>query len=129
MGLIAGISVISLIELIYHLMSAFISKKICSKTNRVSPENNRTKLIVNDSHVLYQFSKYFVRFIKASSIHGIVFITERDRSRSGKLFWFVIMLISFGACSYLINDAKNHAELNPISFSIDENIWNVEDVS
>lgn len=131
MGLIARISIISLIELVYQ-MSRMLLSVMCSRNKKVSPmavQNKRTKLIINDNHALYQFSKYILEFVKASSIHGISFTIGSNRSRIEKLFWFIAVLASVGACSYLINNAKNQVELNPVSFGIDEHIWNVDDVS
>lgn len=129
MGLIAGVSVISVIEFFYHFLSHLFP---LGRNRKITPEatnklRNRNRA-VNENHVLYQFSKYVVEFVRASSIHGVPLTTGRNRSRLQKLFWSLIVLFSIGACSYLINDARNLAELNPIAFGIDENIWNVKDV-
>lgn len=126
MGLLAGISVISLIEIFYYFFSETFSSRPKRRVDLINIKaSQERRQAFEEKHICYQLSKYVMEFTGASSVHGFPFTTERAHNR---LFWFVVVLFCLGACSYLIIDAKKHAELKPVLFGIDENIWNIKDV-
>ena len=128
-GLIAGVSLISLIEFVY-----FIAFKVCEKltsrrrTTKVHPFNNNRTVNVNQDHVLYQFSKYFFEFMKETSIHGLVYTTDKKQKLIGRIFWAIIVLLSTIACGILIKDTIRRTELNPSSLVFDDKVWKVDEV-
>lgn len=132
-GLIAGISVISLIEFFYHfvvfLLSFRPSKKLFFRIHPAEAERNAANVpSINQNHVLYHCSKYFYEFIKESSVHGLIYTTNKDEKVIGRIFWTTIVVFSSIICVFLIKDNLNHAELNPVAFQIDDKIWKVEEV-
>jgi Amiloride-sensitive sodium channel len=130
-SLIAGISVISLIEIFYHfaayLLSLRTSKRLFVKVHPTDQERNKTN-VINQDHVLYQCSKYLFAFIKTSSIHGLVYTTKKDEKLVGRCFWTVIVFLSAITCSYQIMETLKHAEMNPVAYEIDEKVWKVDEV-
>jgi Amiloride-sensitive sodium channel len=130
-SLIAGISVISLIEIFYHfaayLISLRTSKRLFVKVHPADQERNKTN-VINQDHVLYQCSKYLFAFIKTSSIHGLVYTTKKAEKLVGRCFWTVIVFVSAITCSYQIMETLKHAEMNPVTYEIDEKVWKVDEV-
>lgn len=133
-GLIAGISVISLVEFIYFVAAKIVetlksNKKWATKIYAENFRQNRDVFVpLNQDHVLYQCSKYFYQFMKASSIHGLSYTTNKDQRLAGRIFWVVVVLASTIACGYLIKDTMSHAELNPVAFGFDEKVWKLKEV-
>lgn len=130
-GLIAGVSVISLIEFLYHLLVYLLGS--CSKakvSSQIHPELLRPRnFLVNQDHVLYQCSKYFFEFIKASSIHGLIYTVSKKESKVGRVFWTFVVIASSITCGYAIVSNLSHAELNPVAFKIDDRVWKAEEVN
>lgn len=134
MGLFAGISVISIIEVVLGIVST-VFKRIEKRINM-----NKVHLIqapltpvpknisVNREHVLYQCSVFLYKFVKRSDIHGLHYITDRKKKLVERIFWAFTVLTSTIFCLFLIFDVTKHAELNPIQFSVDDRIWNLGDV-
>jgi Amiloride-sensitive sodium channel len=131
-GLIAGISVLSFVEFLYHFAAYFFTflspKRIIIQVQPFNQEKRQKKVTVNQEHALYHFSKYFTEYIKKSSIHGLVYTTKKDRKVVERIFWTIIVIISTIVCGFLIAENLNHSELNPIVFEIDEKVWNLEEV-
>jgi Amiloride-sensitive sodium channel len=145
-GLIAGISVISLVEFCYHLVILLFEKRPTKiepealeevdealeqveietelRVDQTVPEKNA----VNQDHALYYCSKYFFEFIKETSVHGLSYTAKKDVKIVGRIFWNLIVVCSTICCVILTKDSLSHAELNPITFGIDEKVWKVEEV-
>lgn len=133
-GLIAGVSVISLVEFVYHfivyLLSLRTSKKLFVRVHPTIAERNAANVLpLNQDHAIYQCSKYFFEFTRESSIHGLLYTTNKDEKLTGRVFWAIVVLASTIACGFLIRDNLSHAELNPIVFGIDEKVWKVDEVN
>lgn len=125
MGLIAGASFISLIELLYHILV-----KLCSQKSEVQPEVLQPKVLnINRDHVLYQFSKYFRHFTQESSIHGLIYTTGKRQKTVEKVVWASIVVISLTICGFIVSYTLEHAELNPTVMRIDDKVWNTKEVS
>jgi Amiloride-sensitive sodium channel len=123
-GLIAGMSVISLIEFVYHflvfLLSYWPKKKFFIKVwpiENIHPENFISSL--NQEHLIFQFSKHLLNFINESSIHGLTYTTNKNENFFGRFFWIGVVTLSSITCGFLIVDNFKHAELNPIAIGID----------
>lgn len=134
MGLIAGISVISLVEVLYQFLCNLCSCEIRSSTmvTRISVaavREREERMLSNQARVLYKVMNYISSFVQNSSVHGISYIMNKDQNLLKKLFWLIAVLLSVVTCSVLIIDERQKADLNPTLFSIDEVIWNVRDVS
>lgn len=131
-GLIAGFSLISLVEICYHFLLYLASFRSSRRLfRRTYPEQDfrSIRTTFNQDHVIYQCSQYFFKFIEKSSVHGLTYTTKKGVPLSGRVFWMTFTIISATTCGFLIKDVLKNAELNPITFQIDEEIWKVEDVS
>lgn len=129
LGLIAGISVISIIELALTILKCFG----CSFWSKVDPSlENIPKLqkrfLINREHLFYHFGRNFVEFLKESSIHGVHFTNDRKLKAWERLCWLVIICISVTFCSILITDSLNHLQSNSVAIALGEKIWSVEEV-
>lgn len=134
MDLIAGISVISLVEVLYQFFCNLCSCEIRSSTmvTRISVaavREREERMLSNQARVSYKVMNYISSFVQNSSVHGISYIMNKDQNLLKKLFWLIAVLLSVVTCSVLIIDERQKADLNPTLFSIDEVIWNVKDVS
>lgn len=137
LGLIAGLSAISFVELAFHLIRLLI--KIFSGGARVYPDDRqdnvlpsfrRRQFLVNRDHVPYKCSNFVMEYMKASSIHGFSYIINRRTSLIEKTFvWLSCVVASAVFCIIFIVDTVKNAELNPIIFKIDNKFWSVEKVS
>lgn len=133
-GLIAGVSVISLIEFLYHfivyLLSFRPSKRLFTRVHPTEAERNAANVLpLNQTHALYQCSKYFFEFIRESSIHGLVYTTKNDEKLVGRICWSFVLVSSSITCGFLIMDNLSHAELNPVTLQIDAKIWKADEVN
>ena len=141
MGLFAGISIMSLIEIMFDFLNAlkarFMKVKKLSKIVLVIPcqglldETNeaKKKLTINRNHVLFQFSRYFLKFARSSNIHGVNHIVNKEKKPKERIFWFFVTLISTSVCINIVIETVKHSELTPIEFVIDDKIWTLNDVS
>jgi Amiloride-sensitive sodium channel len=137
MGLIAGVSVLSLVEILYHMVDVLQMKiRLKLRKRRVacdqSKKSNRVigKVInANQNHALYQLSKFVGQFMKTSDAHGFSYILDKNQSVLGRLFWALAVAASVAACTLLTFSAFENAELNPVAIKIDDEFVNVENVS
>lgn len=135
MGLFAGMSVVSLIKIVYLVFTAIKTKILVvrksSKVNFIMVGNQKSKKIIkfNRDHVLCHCSQYFLKFAELTSIDGIHDMVNRKKSTAERLFWIFVTLVSVTLCTILIIDVTKNAELSPIEFGIDEKIWTLKDVT
>lgn len=135
MGLFAGVSVISIIEVGFLIfLTAFAKFMKFSNRNKIQAidltQMPLPKIVaVNREHVLYQCSVLFYKFISKSDIDGLHYIADKNKKLIERIFWAVVVSISTIFCSISIFDITKHSELNPIEFAIDDKIWTLEDVS
>lgn len=137
MGLFAGISVISIIEVVFQFFLT-ASKQVVLKIQRnkvydIEPmqkprPQNLLKALVNHDHVLYQFVVFLHKFVNRSDIHGLHYITDKNNKGVERILWAIIVLTSTVFCSMIIFDAVRNSEISPFEFGIDEKLWNREDV-
>lgn len=127
MGLLAGISVISIIEIFYHLVRHFSVKH--NKVDSLVAENDAAQATFrNKDHALYQLSKYFVKYIKSSDLHGVHYTNDRSQGRCGRTFWTILIILSITTFSFLVNDMYKHAEKSPIMVRIDPQMMTLDEV-
>lgn len=129
MGLFAGISVVSVIEIGFHLLRLFVEKMLDRrrlKVHAIGVVKNVDK--INPS-VGQRTLQYFVKIVLKSDIHGIHFLVEGGRKFWEKFFWASVVFASSIFCSFQIFEVIKFSELNPIEFGIDERIWTINDVS
>jgi hypothetical protein len=105
-GLIAGISVISLIDIFYNLIVFCFnfrpSKRLFRRVRPTMADESATENVLNEDHVIYQCSKYFFEFIRQSSVHGLIYTTKKDEHVVGRIFWIVFVFVSALSCTFLI---------------------------
>lgn len=123
MSLLAGISVLSVIEVCYQIVKLHTGK---TNVNFITVGGNQTSR-TDENHALYLWSKYFGEFIKKSDIHGLGY--TQNQSKYGKIFWTILVLLSAAVSSIFILDIQKHAETSPVLTKIDSKIWTLDDVS
>lgn len=130
MGLIAGLSVASIIELALTIVSCLrnvaYNAKIAPET-MVRPKRQK-RFLVNRDHVFYHFGQNFVEFLKESSIHGVRYINEKKFKGWERIAWAIIVCVSFAFSSVLIMESLSHLQSNSVSVVMDEKVWTVEEV-
>lgn len=125
MGLLAGVSVLSVVEVFYHFAHECNKRK-----SKVHPESqlNNVRRVVNEYHALYQLSMFFAEFVKISDMHGIRFTNDSSHTRCGRIFWTVLVILSIATCSFLVIDMYMHAEKSPVAVRIDPELWTLDEV-
>lgn len=138
MGLLAGVSVLSLIEIVFHLLMSSTKKasvylrstRVLPMTPKRSVEQARTRNIkADENHILYQFSKYVADFMKKSDVHGLNYTIDKNQSMFGRVLWTIIIIGSVVSCYVLVKYSYDHSEKNPVIISIDKKTWNIENVN
>lgn len=122
MGLLAGISVFSIIELIMTIMQCK------SKIAPVQRPRRRKKFKVNKEHLFYHLSRTFSELLKQSNIHGVHYVSDRRLKKIERVFWFIVICLMLAFSSVLVIDSLRNLQSNSVIFAIDENLWSVEDV-
>lgn len=72
--------------------------------------------------------KLFKEFSQDTSIHGIKYLTDKQRHWTEKLFWSIALSLSIAACSYLIYDSLIRCLKSPLLLSFSPksmNIWQI----
>lgn len=133
MGLVAGMSLLSIIELILLTLTfTFRVLKNHKNRNKVwafkSPATRPKEFFLNKKATFENFSDFIVKFLTKSSIHGLQKIADKNRNLCEKGFWISVALASAIFSLVMIYDVTESSELNPIEFAIDEKIWNLNDV-
>jgi Amiloride-sensitive sodium channel len=128
MGLLAGISVLSIVEIFYHALRQL------QRNNRkvhpsIEPNVMRQNREIRKDHALYHIFKYFVEFTKTSDLHGLPYVTDQRQGRWGRIFWAFVVLLSLVFCLILIRDINQQAEKSPVATMIDARMWTLDDVS
>jgi Amiloride-sensitive sodium channel len=127
MGLLAGISILSIVEIFYHITAI----KLTKQAQQVHPaeQENRQTAWANEDHLLFQLMKYFSKFIKTSDMHGMNYTQDQTIGKAGRIFWTLLVLLSLTICSVLVIDMNRGAEQSPIATRIDSQMWTLDDVS
>lgn len=134
MGLFAGVSVVSIIEVGFRLAQLSFQKAIKRiNANKVhlfqSPQRPIPEMVsFHREHVLHQLLMFLYKFFKLSSIHGLRYIANKRQKVVERILWTIAVLTSLVCCSILIFNITRHSELNPIEFSVDEKLWTLKDV-
>lgn len=128
MGLIAGISVFSIIEIALTLIK---SVQINCQNSKVGTKKNSRKrfvkkFLINRDHLLYRLSRIFVEFLRESSIHGVHYLNDKATGLKMKVFWFFAIAASTICCSILVYNSSTELQSNSMFVALDEKIWNVE---
>lgn len=130
MGLLAGISVFSIIELgltiLKWLRFAACNSKIAPET--VWRPRPRKEFSVNKEHIFYHLAQNFGKLLKESNVHGVHYTTNKNLRAIERTFWFITITVLLAFCSVLVFDSLKELQSNSVIFEIDEQTWNVEDV-
>jgi Amiloride-sensitive sodium channel len=124
MGLLAGISVLSLIEIFYFTVKNFLRVQ-----NRVEPkslefQNSRDRNV----KALNQVSLFLIEFVELSDLHGLQYVKDKREGRVGMILWAAMVFLSFIACSFLIRDLFHNAEKSPVAIRINPQKWTLNEV-
>lgn len=130
MGLLAGISVFSIIELIWTTINcfrfAFCKSKVAPKAVRRPGE--RKKFLINKEHLFYQLGKTFGELLRNSNIHGLHYTSDKRLKVIERVSWFITICVLLVFCSVLVLESLNKLQSNSVILEIDEKIWSVEEV-
>jgi Amiloride-sensitive sodium channel len=127
MGLLAGVSILSIVEIFYHIVTIKLSKQ--AQQIHPTEQANRLTAWANKEHLLFQLMKYFAKFIKSSDMHGMKYTQDQTIGKAGRIFWSLLVVLSVTICSVLVIDMNRHAERSPIATRIDPQMWTLDDVS
>lgn len=133
LGLFAGVSMISIIEFLYFFIYKPILRTVLHRVHKIHPRNlikieSQTVPQINEQHVLYQLSAYFLEFLNRSTIHGVNFIADTEQNFYERIFWIIFVAFSITICYIMTIATYKHAELNPAVINIDERLWTIKDV-
>lgn len=104
MGLVAGMSLLSIVEVISKALIVIIGKLNQHKTrNKVWVFNSAEPTLVennfNKNVAARKLPPFLLRFLDASSIHGLQNIGDRKGSIYEKVAWAVVVSASIAFCS------------------------------
>jgi hypothetical protein len=74
------------------------------------------------------FKNYFMEYAAHSSIHGIRYLCEPNRSVLEKLCWLIVVLVSFIGCSLTLISVWIRYRENPVMMTIDKQptpLWDI----
>lgn len=130
MGLLAGISVFSMIELLVTTVKAF---QFGACKSKIAPDVvRRTKsgktFLVNRKHLLYHLSRTFVELLNDSNVHGVHYISDRTLKAIERVFWLIVICVLMAFSSELVFQSLRNLQSNAVIVAIDEKVWNAEDV-
>lgn len=128
MGLFAGMSVISAIEMIFHFMRQFVAKMYNRRRLKVQALKIVTTSKIISHKTGHRAFQYFIKIAAKSDIHGVHFLVDQGRKFWEKLFWALVIILLTVFSSWQIFEVIWYSELNPIEFGIDEKIWTINDV-
>lgn len=117
MGLLAGISILSVVEIFYHMLAI----KFKLKGNKVRPRtqiSSKTSKLHED-HVLVQLIKYCGKFIKTSDMHGAHYAMDSSLTTVSRIFWSVLLILSFSTCAIYVSNLIGDSEKNPVAVRIE----------
>lgn len=70
----------------------------------------------------------FKEYSERTSIHGLQYLGEKQRSRVEKCFWIIVLTLSFSWCFFLISQIWQKWDTNPISVTFDDTMREVTDL-
>lgn len=131
MGLVAGLSVFSIIELFltaFHCIKNIFWK---SKVHPVeSPQvKRRPQFLVDRNSLPYKIGKSFQEFLSESGIHGLHYTNDKESTGIEKVCWIIALLVSTVVCSLVTVKAVQNLQSNVVEIRMDEKIWSAEEVN
>jgi len=127
LGLVAGFSVLSFIEICYFFTIRIWFDKIQGR--KVMPLNvqeqtpNRLQKLFKVPH------GFLITYFGNSSIHGLNFLSDDKRHVGEKLFWLISFVAAMAMSFVSINEIYDRFINNPIIMIMDDKISSVADVS
>lgn len=130
LGLIAGASLISLVEVFYFIFFIMIQKiSELRKSSKINANTEEIRLAWTEETAIRRHIPDFVKvFLKKCSIHGVNQSVDEDQNLFGKLIWIVVVLTSSIVCGLLIKNYVKKSNINPVGYEIDEKLWSAEEV-
>lgn len=126
LGLLVGISILSIFEILYHIAAIKLKNK-----QQVHPVGQRSTLTAwaVEEHPLFQLMKYSTNYLKASDMLGMGYMQNQTIGRAGRFFWALLVILSLTICTILVIDLNHHAEKSPIITRIDSKMQTLDEVS
>jgi hypothetical protein len=132
MGLFAGFSFLTVLELVFYFMFRPAVRKIKCKskvsplqawTKQESPQSNKVLKLVQKS------TSYFYHYMEESSLHGLNHASFRNLRSVERIFWSVAFVISMISCGFLLTKMYVRYKNAPVIISFDGDIKNIDKVS
>jgi Amiloride-sensitive sodium channel len=124
MALVAGMSVLSIIEIFFLFV-----RKYTAKVQPVSVEMVDFGQVTDDEgDVFDELSMYFIDYINESNVHCLHYTVNRRLSRYFRIFWAVLVFSSVTICSMLIINIYKNIERSPVIISIDHQMMTLNEV-
>lgn len=70
----------------------------------------------------------FREYSEKTSIHGFQYLGEKGRTRSEKIFWIIVLALSFSWCVILINEVWKTWESNPVTVTFDDTMHDIKEL-
>lgn len=126
MGLLAGASVISIMEIVFHSLKNFNKKK--SKVVPIQRTGPNQVTLTTENHASQKFSENFTHFMKKSHIHGLRYTRDQRQTKCGRMFFILLVTSSLIISSILIVEMYQSSEKSPMATRIDDQMWTLDQV-
>lgn len=70
----------------------------------------------------------FKEFSEKTSIHGLQYLGEKKRSWAEKVFWVIVLALSFSWCIILITEIWKKWDSNPITVTFDDTMHDIKEL-
>jgi len=126
LGLLAGFSVLSFIEIFYFFTIRIWFDKVQGRKVTPFHVQEEETPIENLPKVTHQ---YFKTYFQKSSVHGLKFLSDDKRHVGEKLFWLISFVVAMTMSFVSIRELVKRYINNPIIMTMDDKVNSVADVS
>jgi Amiloride-sensitive sodium channel len=118
MGLCLGISVISLVEIVYYSVIRFWfflpRNEVKTRDSTTNPEK------VQDTKSFWKIAQNLVcDYFTKATIQGIKYVVDVDLTRIERIWWTVVFALSFVSCGSFIFDMLKRYDHSPVIISFE----------
>ncbi|CAO1403765.1 unnamed protein product [Diamesa tonsa] len=129
LGLFAGISVLSFIELIYYFTIRVVGDW---KRSKVVPIANIESLQSfpkqAENKIMKTLKTYTLKYFKGTSIHGFNYSVDSTRSLFERFFWTAVIFVSSLACIYMFYELIDKIQSNPIVDNLSDEANHISEI-
>jgi Amiloride-sensitive sodium channel len=126
MGLLAGVSVLSVFEIFYLIINHFLESS--NKVYSLSSTRNEKQMAWIKKDKPYWFTKPLVDFVSSSDILGILMVKNHTHRKIGRVLWALLVALLIAICSKVVFDMYKYAKKLPVVTRIDSQVLTLNDV-